>query len=85
MCLVKYDLICTTTLMHAGEDLKKNEINGGVRRYLNFTSKTDTTTVLYRHGLVSKWIFPKKSHDLTSIMGGKKAVVVVVIVVEGGM
>ena len=33
----------------------------------------------------STWIFPKKSHDLTSIMGGKKAAVVVVIVVEGGM
>ena len=52
--------------------------------YLNFTSKTDITRY-YTAVPASTWIFPKKSHDLTSIMGGKKAAVVVVIVVEGGM
>ena len=82
MCLVKYDLICTTTLMHAGEDFKKNEINGGVGTWILHPKQI---SLLYRHGLVSTWIFPNKSHDLTSIMGGKKAAVVVVIVVEGGM
>ena len=42
-----------------------------------------STWILYPKQ-TSTWIFPKKSHDLTSIMGGKKAAVVVVIVVEGG-